>query len=254
MWAAVLFDLDETLLQDEPVSDEAFRLCDLRASQVLGRPVAGLGAAVRAALQRLAPQQPEWPWAVSLGHGATEWLWASYEGDVWPEAQALAARIGALRAQVWTEGLGAATGAAAPELGAELSRLWPRLRRHYPLYPEAEEVLLTLRPQTKLGLVTNGVSSLQREKLRGSGLGAWFDAVAVSGEVGCGKPDARLFDWVCARLGVPPAACLMVGDNPERDIAGAQAAGMPSVWVRRHGRQPDPRFVADRTQDDLRGL
>lgn len=46
-----------------------------------------------------------------------------------------------------------------------------------------------------------------------------------------GKPSQAFFDQVRAPLGVEAAATLMVGDDPEADIAGAQAAGMRAVLV-----------------------
>ncbi len=45
------------------------------------------------------------------------------------------------------------------------------------------------------------------------------------------KPDRRAFEQVADELGVPAAACLFVGDDPQRDVAGARAAGMRAVLV-----------------------
>jgi putative hydrolase of the HAD superfamily len=71
-------------------------------------------------------------------------------------------------------------------------------------------------------------------------LEAHFHGITVSGEVGVGKPDARAFRSVLEKLGVPPGASVMVGDNLERDVAGAQALGMRAIWVdRTGGRRPD---------------
>ncbi|HLO03159.1 MAG TPA: HAD hydrolase-like protein, partial [Symbiobacteriaceae bacterium] len=58
----------------------------------------------------------------------------------------------------------------------------------------------------------------------------------------------------CTQLGVQPAACVMVGDNPERDVAGAMAAGMAAVWVSRNGRPRDERFPGDLTCTDLSAM
>jgi FMN phosphatase YigB (HAD superfamily) len=85
----------------------------------------------------------------------------------------------------------------------------------------------------KIGLVTNGVSGLQRKKWHGSGLETWFDAVAISGEVGIGKPECGIFEWVAGELGVALSDCVMVGDNGERDVQGGKNAGMKTVWLER---------------------
>jgi putative hydrolase of the HAD superfamily len=57
----------------------------------------------------------------------------------------------------------------------------------------------------------------------------------VSGEVGVGKPDPRIFDLALRLLGASPEEAVMVGDNPTRDVAGAKAAGVTAVWVNRAG-------------------
>ncbi|MGV2482242.1 UNVERIFIED_CONTAM: HAD-IA family hydrolase, partial [Salmonella enterica subsp. enterica serovar Weltevreden] len=75
-------------------------------------------------------------------------------------------------------------------------------------------------------LLTNGVPDLQREKLFGTGLGEAFDLTLVSGEVGLGKPDPRLFRMALCAFGMGPEEAVMVGDNPERDIKGALSAGI----------------------------
>jgi HAD superfamily hydrolase (TIGR01509 family) len=97
----------------------------------------------------------------------------------------------------------------------------------------------------KLGIVTNGVPELQRDKLEGSGLKEKFNATVISGDIDVGKPQPGIFEHICRELQVDAAECVMVGDNPERDIAGAIAAGMKSVWVDRGFRPANPRFKPD---------
>lgn len=46
-----------------------------------------------------------------------------------------------------------------------------------------------------------------------------------------GKPEATLFRIGCERLGIPPAQCLMIGDNPLTDGAGASRAGIAFCQV-----------------------
>ena len=47
-----------------------------------------------------------------------------------------------------------------------------------------------------------------------------------------GKPQPALFEMACARLGCAPADCVMIGDRPDTDIAGALGAGMRAALVR----------------------
>ena len=46
-----------------------------------------------------------------------------------------------------------------------------------------------------------------------------------------GKPQPDLFQEALRRLNSDPAACVMIGDNPETDAAGAARLGMPYLLV-----------------------
>ncbi|NHZ70869.1 MAG: HAD hydrolase-like protein, partial [Proteobacteria bacterium] len=48
-----------------------------------------------------------------------------------------------------------------------------------------------------------------------------FDAICVSGDLGVGKPDPHPFHFLLDQLGVPPELAAMVGDNPDKNLAGA---------------------------------
>jgi putative hydrolase of the HAD superfamily len=85
-----------------------------------------------------------------------------------------------------------------------------------------------------LGIITNGSREYQRTKLKTPGLASCFDLIVVSGEEGIAKPDVGIFQLAADRLGVTPADCVFVGDNPSTDILGAHQAGMETVWLRRH--------------------
>jgi HAD superfamily hydrolase (TIGR01549 family) len=52
-----------------------------------------------------------------------------------------------------------------------------------------------------------------------------FDVLVLSDERGVVKPDPKIFRMACAELGVAPAACVMIGDNPDAD-GGAVALGI----------------------------
>lgn len=61
-----------------------------------------------------------------------------------------------------------------------------------------------------------------------------FDVMAISGNLGVEKPDARMFHAALEELGIPRqqyARTLMVGNNLERDIKGANALDIISVWI-----------------------
>lgn len=55
-----------------------------------------------------------------------------------------------------------------------------------------------------------------------------FDAVVLSGAVGCAKPDAEIYRLAARRLGLAPGECVFV-DDLRRNVDGAVATGMVGV-------------------------
>jgi putative hydrolase of the HAD superfamily len=103
------------------------------------------------------------------------------------------------------------------------------------LIPGADELVHTLKRRGyTLALVADGYPGTYRNVLTQHGLYDCFDVFAISEEVGVVKPDARMFTYALDLLGVPPDAyahTMMVGNHLERDIKGANALGMISVWL-----------------------
>jgi FMN phosphatase YigB (HAD superfamily) len=63
--------------------------------------------------------------------------------------------------------------------------------------------------------------------------------VLISQEVGITKPDPRIFRMALEGVPGQPHEAVMIGDSPDRDIAGARAVGMHALWVRT-GRRQEP--------------
>lgn len=101
------------------------------------------------------------------------------------------------------------------------------------LYDEVPEALAALALHIPLALITNGPSDIQRMKVRILGLEPYFRSILVSGELEFEKPDARIFQKALGLMGADPAATAHVGDSLEYDVAGANGAGLVSVWVNR---------------------
>jgi len=60
---------------------------------------------------------------------------------------------------------------------------------------------------------------------------SWVPHVFASSEIGWRKPAPEFFRWVEQRLGCGPAEVLLVGDDPELDVAAARRAGWRSLGV-----------------------
>jgi len=69
--------------------------------------------------------------------------------------------------------------------------------------------------------------------LEALGLGARIERVVLPAEAGAAKPDPRIFRVALAALDVAPAEAAYVGDDPDDDHAGASAAGLWAIDVRR---------------------
>jgi putative hydrolase of the HAD superfamily len=88
----------------------------------------------------------------------------------------------------------------------------------------------------RLAMATD-CSSGTPEMLAAMPLGAFFEVTAASALVGVTKPDARMYRHVLDGLGVPGDRCLYVGDGNSRELPGAKAHGMTTVWVDNGDRQ-----------------
>jgi HAD superfamily hydrolase (TIGR01549 family) len=208
---AVLFDLDETLIpEDEPLA-AAYRA-------VVDGDVDEFRAGLRARWQREAPC-PEYRARVQVS--ASDGLIAEFSGDG-DELAAIRAYLPEFRAGAFPDGL--------------LER-WQRVRvETQTAYPHAAEVLSGLRRQkVRLALVTNGASDLQRRKLALAGLDGYFEVVVASCDAGIAKPDPAIFNAALEALGVDAADAVMVGNDRERDIEGAVAAGIRALWIQHGG-------------------
>jgi HAD superfamily hydrolase (TIGR01549 family) len=138
---------------------------------------------------------------------------------------------------VWGQAL-ASLGHPEPGLAERAAEEYRRVRNaRYRLYEDVPEVLPELRHRAgAVGLVTNGASQTQRDKIAVTGLSRYLDVIVISGEAGVAKPDPGIFDIALGKLGVPPEAAWHVGDSLGADIAGARNAGLAAaVWLNRSG-------------------
>jgi putative hydrolase of the HAD superfamily len=83
----------------------------------------------------------------------------------------------------------------------------------------------------RTGLITN-CSSETPQLWAASPLAPLVDACMFSCREGARKPERRLYEAAAQRLGVPPEACVFVGDGNDDELAGAAHAGMRPVLLR----------------------
>jgi putative hydrolase of the HAD superfamily len=104
--------------------------------------------------------------------------------------------------------------------------------------PRVVAMVERLADRFTLAVVTNGSALRQREKLSRARLDGLFASVVISEEVGVEKPDPEIFRRALAATGLAAEEVLFVGDDPQRDVAGAQGAGMRTCWVSHHRAYP----------------
>lgn len=99
------------------------------------------------------------------------------------------------------------------------------------------DVLPCLRRLREAGVRTAVISNWDRRLeglLDGLGVKSLMDAVVCSAVENLHKPDPRIFEIACRRVGVSPAECVHVGDHYYSDYVGATALGMRAVLIDRH--------------------
>jgi len=106
--------------------------------------------------------------------------------------------------------------------------------KEFSLYPETLQVLTSLTRKFRLGMVSDSQDAYIIPELRMANLDGFFEIAAISSQYGYRKPDPRLFQQALKGLGLSTTDdVLYVGDDWERDIAGAANAGIQSVWIQR---------------------
>jgi putative hydrolase of the HAD superfamily len=235
--AALIFDLDETLLADHASTDATLAAL-VDDAYLDGRDMrleaCTLADSLRRHARRVWATGPERAYVDAIGIGATEALWGSFAGDD-PHLRRMVAWAPEYHRAVWFEAL-AECGIADEALARWLAARFREERRaRHLLFPDTLPALERLRTDYRLAMLTNGAPDIQRAKIDGSGLAASFAVIVVSGEVGAGKPDPRIYAHTLALLGIPASQAVMIGDNLTNDVYGAQAAGMRGIWLDRRG-------------------
>ncbi|MED1012819.1 HAD family hydrolase [Bacillus mycoides] len=91
-------------------------------------------------------------------------------------------------------------------------------------------IINTIKSHIKVGIITNGSTQRQKEKIINTNLNRYFDTIIISEEAGFSKPDKLIFELALNKLNVQSEDVLFVGDDLEKDIAGCQNANIKGIW------------------------
>jgi putative hydrolase of the HAD superfamily len=231
---AVLFDLDDTLVVEEAAVEAAFTAACERAC---GADAEAMKEAVRRRSRELWRASPTITYCRAIGISSWEGLWGSFAGGD-PNLKALREWVPSYRRDAWAAAL-EEQGLCDHDLADDLAAAFQReMRSRRVAFPDVEPALDDLSASRRLAVLTNGAPDLQREKMEGAGLDRYFEAVVISGDLGFGKPDPRIFAVALDALGASAGEAAMVGDSINRDVRAAQRAGLRGVWLNRFGRDP----------------
>ena len=102
-------------------------------------------------------------------------------------------------------------------------------------YDDVLPAIMRLKERGHLtGVISNWDGRLSA-LLDGLGIAEMLDTIVSSAEVGLHKPDPRIFELACERVGVAPHEAVHVGDHHYADVLGASAVGMTPVLIDRQG-------------------
>lgn len=114
------------------------------------------------------------------------------------------------------------------------------------LMPGARRTLDGLRQRgARLFLLSNAQSCFTVPELRLLGLSKSFDQIFLSSDFGCKKPSAAFFHAAMAAAGVTAEEIVMVGNDPDADIRGADSCGIGSCYFHTHQSPPPSGTLPD---------
>lgn len=118
-----------------------------------------------------------------------------------------------------------------PELALKISDAYIEMSpKQTRLFPNTLETLEELKARGyQMHIITNGFEEVQYIKLKESKLQPFFNVVVCSEQVGHNKPDRRIFEHAMNLAGAKASESLMVGDDLEVDILGANQVGMDAI-------------------------
>ena len=121
----------------------------------------------------------------------------------------------------------------------------------------AHELMDYLKHQGyRMHMCSNGFHEVQYKKLAACGLKDYFDTIILSEDAGANKPSMQYFDYALRQSGADIATTIMIGDNLQTDIMGANCAGLDTILFNRWGIEPSsvPTYTVETLRDIMKIL
>ena len=113
------------------------------------------------------------------------------------------------------------------EIGEKYLELAPNKSK---VLPFTHEILEYLKPNYQLHIISNGFDDVQHSKLKASNIHHYFDKIVTSDSSSYRKPQKEIFEFAMHQVGATRKDAIMIGDNIDTDITGAQNATMDHVF------------------------
>lgn len=114
------------------------------------------------------------------------------------------------------------------EIAQDFIDLSPLQTETFPHTHSCLEYLKTKEYQ--LHIITNGFNEVQGRKLQNSKLDTYFTEVITSEDAGANKPNPQIFEFALNLTGAEINESIMIGDDLNTDIKGAQDMGMDHIY------------------------
>jgi epoxide hydrolase-like predicted phosphatase len=136
------------------------------------------------------------------------------------------ANLGRISEADFAQALGRLYGLDEPATEELLAELWDWYSGE--LNTEMADYFQRLRPRYRTAILSNAAAGGRREEERRYGFSAMADVLVYSYEVGIEKPDRRVYEITCERLGVRPNEVVFL-DDLEVNVVAARQIGMWAV-------------------------
>jgi putative hydrolase of the HAD superfamily len=134
--------------------------------------------------------------------------------------------LGTCTEEEWLRDLRAVTGMAQAQCDEFMAEFWIEYLGE--LNVELVQFLATLRPRYPIALLSNSFLGAREREQERYHFQDMTDLIIYSHEVGLAKPDPRIFQLTCERLGLPPHDTLFL-DDYEPNVSAARTFGMPAI-------------------------
>ena len=205
LYETILWDVDQTLLDFEKSQDYALKLCFKRLGLEINDGIVRLYAAIN------------------------DSYWKKLELGEVTKKELLTGRVDTLFDQLQIR----------ETTSADIAPMYQEaLGSVYFFKDDSLGLCRKLQGKVKQYVVTNGVSSTQRNKLKLSGLDQIMDGIFVSEEMGYAKPDIRFFERCFTLIpGFQKESALIVGDSLTSDMKGGNLSGISCCWYNPSGKE-----------------